>query len=290
MNNIKVSNILDVQYWDNGTKKNVVRIYSGLQKIWEKIREIITDRQNLTSAKYTDNYLRYNCDFSKCTDLTNSLNGNLAINNLILDNTGYVKVWGNSDRNGAFSKCPNLVSVKLATDSATSFDGIFDSTNYVTFVNEYYAGSYYNNNNPKLTSIEFNTTKNVTTFHSAFRSENSLTSLKGIDFYSCLSINAMFYYDGHNGIENLKTFTAKNFGCQRDLGSANQYGFDCLVNWGVGSTEAHDSVYDTLYTYSYNRVANGYPTLTVKLSPNTMGILTIAEKAAITAKGYTLTS
>ena len=284
MSNTKVSNILDVQYWIDGVKKNVVRIYSGASKIWENIKENITDKQSLTGAKYTDKYLRYNCDFSAVSDLTKSFYGNYYITNLVLDGTANVKVWGAGDSNGAFSNCTKLSTVKLATDNATSFDGIFDGT---TYVSDYYANI---NVNTKLTSIEFTTTKNVTTFHSSFRSENSLTSLKGIDFSSCLSINAMFYRDGYSGISNLKIFTAKNFGRQRDLGSTNQYGFDCLLNWGVGSVEAHNSVVDTLYTYSYNRVANGFNAITVKLSANTMNILTVDEKAAITAKGYTLTT
>lgn len=278
MNNIKVSNILDVQYWINGTKKNIVRIYSGSQKIWEKIREIITDKQSLIATKYTDKYLSYNCDFSSCTDLTNSFNGNSTISNLILDNTGNVKVWGNGDDNGAFSRCPNLISVKINTDNAISFDGIFDTSDYF---------SYYNKN---LTSIEFSTTKNVTEYHSAFRSETNLTSLKGIDFFSCVNIDAIFYYDGRSGIGNLMTFTAKNFGTQPNIRSTNVNGFNNLFNWGVGSTEAHNSVVDTLYTYSFDRAAHGYTALVVKLSSTTMNILTTAEKAAITAKGYTLTT
>lgn len=286
MSTIKSSDILAVKYVTIAQlgEKPIKKIMKGNNKIWGIDKEVITDKQSLTAQKYADKYLRYNCDFSGVTDLTKSFYGNYYINNLVLDGTANVKVWGAGDSNGAFSNCPNLVSIKLATDNATSFDGIFDST---TYVSEYYANI---NINTKLTSIEFNTTKNVATFHSAFRSENSLTSLKGIDFSSCLSINAMFYRDGYKGISGLRIFTAKNFGRQKDLGSTNQYGFDCLLNWGVGSAEAHNSVYDTLYTYSYNRVANGYPTLTVKLSPNTMSILTAEEKAAITAKGYTLTT
>lgn len=275
MSNIKVTDIINAQYWIDGVKKNVVRIYAGVQKIWENIKEIITDRQNLSAAKYNDKYLRYNCDFSNCTDLTNSFNDNRSIVDLVLDGTSNVKVWGAGDRNGAFSNCPNLTTIKLSTDNATLFDGTFDSTWF---------------NNPKLTSIEFSTTKNVTNFHSAFRSCNNLSSLKGVDFSSCVGYDAMFYRDGYQGISNLKIFTAKNFGKQKDLDSAEPYGFNCLVNWGIGSTEAHNSVYDTLYTYSYNRTANGFNTITVKLSKNTMSILTVDEKAAITAKGYTLTT
>lgn len=278
MNNIKVSNILDVQYWINGTKKNIVRIYSGSQKIWEKIREIITDKQILSVTKYTDKYLRYNCDFSKCTDLTNSFNYNSTISNLILDNTGYVKVWGGDNNTGAFSICKNLTSVKLATDNATSIAGTFQSINGATMYNT------------KLTTIEFTTTKNVTDYHSAFRSEGNLNSLKGIDFLSCSNMDAMFYYDGHSGIENLKTFFVKNFGTQLSINGTTVHGFNHLLNWGVGSTEAHNSVVDTLYTYSYDRAAHGYSALVVKLSPTTMNILTTSEKAEITAKGYTLTT
>ena len=278
MSYTKVSNILDVQYWINGTKKNIVRIYSGTQKIWEKIREIITDKQNLSATKYTDKYLRYNCDFSSCSNLTASFNNNTVITNLTLDNTADVKVWGSDNNTGAFSICKNLTSVKLATDNATSIAGMFQSINGSTMFNA------------KLTSIEFTTTKNVTDYHSAFRSEGNLNSLKGIDFFSCVNMDAMFYFDGHSGIGNLMTFTAKNFGTQLSINGTTVQGFNRLLNWGAGSTEAHNSVVDTLYTYSYDRAAHGYTALVVKLSSTTMNILTTAEKAAITAKGYTLTT
>ena len=49
-----------------------------------------------------------------------------------------------------------------------------------------------------------------------------------------------------------------------------------------------DTVVTSLVTNSYDRAAAGLGTLTIKLSNNTKAALTDEQKAAITAKGYTI--
>ena len=60
--------------------------------------------------------------------------------------------------------------------------------------------------------------------------------------------------------------------------------------WGQGSAKARQSLVDSLLTYSFDRAAAGYAALTIKLPAASLALLTNAEKAAITAKGFTLAS
>lgn len=61
-------------------------------------------------------------------------------------------------------------------------------------------------------------------------------------------------------------------------------------NWGEGSEENRQSLVDTLLTCSFDRAAAGMPVGTIHLASQTIARLTDEEKAAITAKGYTITT
>lgn len=61
-------------------------------------------------------------------------------------------------------------------------------------------------------------------------------------------------------------------------------------SWGTGSDENRGSLVDSLLTNSHDRAAAGMPATTVQLSSRSFGLLTDEEKAAITAKGFTLTT
>lgn len=58
--------------------------------------------------------------------------------------------------------------------------------------------------------------------------------------------------------------------------------------WGSGDTAARQSLVDSLLTYSVDRAARGIGTCRVFLPGAVINRLTTEEKAAITAKGYTL--
>ena len=68
------------------------------------------------------------------------------------------------------------------------------------------------------------------------------------------------------------------------------------INWGNASKlgvtekypEARQALIDTLITYSYNRAAAGYSSVTITLHNDVKARLTASEIAAITAKGFTL--
>ena len=59
-------------------------------------------------------------------------------------------------------------------------------------------------------------------------------------------------------------------------------------SYGAGSAENRQSLIDTLLTYSFDRKTAGYPTFTVTLTSETKALLTDAEIAQITAKGFTI--
>lgn len=63
-------------------------------------------------------------------------------------------------------------------------------------------------------------------------------------------------------------------------------------NWGDDTivAGARQTLVDSLLTNSFDRAAAGYGPLTLQLSPEALARLTSDEVAAITAKGYTLTS
>ena len=61
--------------------------------------------------------------------------------------------------------------------------------------------------------------------------------------------------------------------------------------WGVNdetTTDARQSLIDSLLTYSFDRATAGYSTCTISLDGSTKALLTEDEIAQITAKGYTI--
>ncbi len=88
----------------------------------------------------------------------------------------------------------------------------------------------------------------------------------------------------------LHTITIRNFGT-RVPPDGRKPSERCSGSrlWGTAGEASRQSVVDTLLTYSCDRVAAGIGPMSVRLSRATGDVLTEAEKAAITAKGYTLT-
>ena len=61
-----------------------------------------------------------------------------------------------------------------------------------------------------------------------------------------------------------------------------------MVNFSYSPKWINDTVVISLVTNSYDRAAAGLKTMTLQLSANTKAALTDEQKAAITAKGYTI--
>ena len=61
--------------------------------------------------------------------------------------------------------------------------------------------------------------------------------------------------------------------------------------WGINdetTTDARQSLVDSLLTYSFDRATAGYSTCTITLDYACKKVLTADEKAQITSKGYTI--
>lgn len=80
----------------------------------------------------------------------------------------------------------------------------------------------------------------------------------------------------------------------KDIGIDSKYDYinmEYSQVWGIANDEVPDarqSLIDSLITYSFDRAAAGYNTMTMKLYTDVKALLTDDEIAQITAKGYTL--
>lgn len=180
----------------------------------------------------------------------------------------------------------------------TSLDLASFDTSSVTTMKEMFMSS-------GLISINLSSfdTARVTTMHSMFNSCQKLTSLDltSFDTSSVTSIEYMFFnctslisldlssFD----TSSMRNFNATFKNCTKltslILGSnffktslATSVDFSSCSAW-VG-----ESVVTSLVTNSYDRAAAGLSVMTLQLHANTKAALTDEQKAAITAKGYTI--
>lgn len=90
-------------------------------------------------------------------------------------------------------------------------------------------------------------------------------------------------------INNLNTITYKNLGSNPGATSLNLYTIG-HINWGLGDEESKQSFIDSVLTYSYDRTANGLPTLELKMKSEQKALFTEEQITAIQAKGYTISA
>ena len=80
----------------------------------------------------------------------------------------------------------------------------------------------------------------------------------------------------------------------KDIGTCTGMTSISFTNWNVWgvndetTTDARQSLIDSLLTYSFDRATAGYSTCTISLNGATKAVLTEDEIAQITAKGYTI--
>ena len=167
------------------------------------------------------------------------------------------------DMSSMFAYCSGLTSLDLSgfdTSAVTSMSRMF----------AYCSG---------LTSLDlsgFNTSA-VTSMLSMFESCSGLTSLNlsGFDTSAVTSMDYMFAY--------CSKLTSLILGPNFLKTSKYDYvDFSYCTKW------TNDTVVTSLVTNSYDRATAGLKTMTLKLSTNTKAALTDEQKAAITAKGYTI--
>ncbi len=134
-----------------------------------------------------------------------------------------------------------------------------------------------------VTNIGVLSTGNCKNFHCAFRLNPKLERIESVDVAKATVLQGTFQED--SVLTYLKLL---NFGAQKSIGMFET--FIGVTSWGAGSEENRQSLVDSLLTYSFDRAAAGYAPLAFQLEPEVLARLTDEEIAAITAKGFTLTS
>lgn len=136
---------------------------------------------------------------------------------------------------------------------------------------------------PLISNLGNLSTGNCKNFVGAFRFNPNLEKIEGVDVAKATALRMAFQED--SVLTYLKLL---NFGAQKSIDMFET--FIGVTSWGAGSEENRQSLVDSLMTYSFDRAAAGYAPLAFQLEPEVLARLTDEEIAAITAKGFTLTS
>lgn len=136
---------------------------------------------------------------------------------------------------------------------------------------------------PLISNLGNLSTGNCKNFVGAFRFNPNLEKIEGVDVAKATVLRVAFQED--SVLTYLKLL---NFGAQKSIDMFES--FIGVTFWGAGSEENRQSLVDSLMTYSFDRAAAGYAPLAFQLEPEVLARLTDEEIAAITAKGFTLTS
>lgn len=92
---------------------------------------------------------------------------------------------------------------------------------------------------------------------------------------------------GFGAVNSFTTITYKNIGSNSGATSLSLSSGN-YAKWGLGDEESKQSFIDSVLTYSYDRTANGLPTLALNMKPEQKALLTEEQITAIQAKGYTI--
>lgn len=162
-----------------------------------------------------------------------------------------------------FYNCSDLISLDLSsfdTSKVTEMSRMFESCRGLTFLD--------------LTGFD---TSKVTRMESMFNDCSKLPSLD-LSSFDTSAVTTMY-----NIFYNCSSLTSlllgPNFFKTPNVTSVD---FSSSTNW------TNDTVVTSLVTNSYDRATAGLKTMTLQLSANTKAALTDEQKAAITAKGYTI--
>ena len=130
-----------------------------------------------------------------------------------------------------------------------------------------------------LTSLDLTgfDTSAVTNMGEMFRNCSGLTSLDLTGFDTSAVTNMGNIFSGCSGLTSL--ILGPNFFKTPNV---------AMVNFSYSPKWINDTVVTSLVTNSYDRATAGLRTMMLQLSTNTKAALTDEQKAAITAKGYTI--
>ena len=197
---------------------------------------------------------------------------------------------------------------KLSNDEyngVVNFDGLFANStlvgeisncNFTRIEGDMFKGNdaiegIYNDgikDNPNLEYIESLYVPNLNSASAIMSGNSSLHTVKTVTMptnHQSFDMGLVMFGAGTSSA--LREMTITNIG---DYKSSTIVRFDKLTNWGVNSTKvpkAKQSLVDSLITNATDKSGEA-KALSIYLSTNTKNALTSAEKAQITAKGYTI--
>ena len=194
-----------------------------------------------------------------------------------------------TDMSGMFYSCSSLTSLDLTgldTSAVTNMASMFyycssltslDLTGLDTSAVTNMASMFFYCRG--LTSLDLTglDTSAVTSMSSMFAYCRGLTSLNLSGFDTSAVTNMASMFQGCSGLTSL--ILGPNF---FKSSKVTDISFSDCTKW------TNDTVVTSLVTNSYDRATAGLKTMTLKLSTNTKAALTDEQKAAITAKGYTI--
>ena len=179
-----------------------------------------------------------------------------------------------SDLKYMFQGCDGMTTIDLSSwkfGQVTSMQGMFTGCVYVQTID--------------ITGIDTSKMTSTSDMMYIFSSCSSLIRIRGaIDL---IGMNPTALPSLGYNIFNLTTITYKNLGSNSTIASLNLYS-DNYTRWGLGDEESKQSFIDSVLTYSYDRAANGLPTLELQMSADQKALLTEEQITAIQAKGYTI--
>ena len=167
------------------------------------------------------------------------------------------------DMSYMFAYCSGLTSLNLSgldTSAVTNMASMFESCSGLTSLN--------------LTGFD---TSAVTNMDMMFNNCSKLTSLNLSSFDTSAGTSLWLMFDDCSSLTSL--ILGPNFF------KTSKYNY---VDFSYSTQWTNDTVVTSLVTNSYDRATAGLSTMTLKLSTNTKAALTDEQKAAITAKGYTI--
>ena len=197
------------------------------------------------------------------------------------------------------SAVTSMASMFSGCSKLTSLDVTGFNTSAVTTMQEMFA------NCQSLTSLDvtgFNTSA-VTSMHAMFSGCRNLTSLD-LTSFDTSAVTDMYYMFDY--CESLTSLDLSSFDTSAVTTMQEMFA-DCQsltslilgpnffktskvksIRFSFSTKWTNDTVVTSLVTNSYDRATAGLSTMTLQLSANTKAALTDEQKAAITAKGYTI--
>ena len=184
---------------------------------------------------------------------------------------------GLTNLNNMFSGCSNMTTIDL---SSWKFG-------QVTNMASMFYGCY-NVQTIDITGIDTSKMTSTSKMDSMFSSCSGLVRVRGaIDL---IGMNLTALPSLGYSVNSLTTITYKNLGRNPDIASLDLYPEDSYAKWGLGDEESKQSFIDSMLTYSYDRAANGLPTIELMMGAEQKALLTEEQITAIQAKGYTISA